>query len=65
MQHKVIRVGKHSLAVIVPARFIHGLGIKAGDNVSVETNMNKGTVRLKFKGVMQLTLPTEKIKKKK
>ncbi len=56
MTQKVIRSGKHSLAVIVPAPFVHSLGVKAGDSVNVFTNMEKGTVNLKFSGAVQLPL---------
>lgn len=58
MIHRVIRSGKSSLAVIVPARFIHALGIKAGDKVKVATNIEKGTVHLHFSGAIQLHLPS-------
>ena len=57
MQQKVIRAGKHSLAVIIPAPFVHSLGIKAGDKVAVKSDIEKGIVRLKFVGAMQLRLP--------
>lgn len=60
MLQKVIRAGRHSLAVIVPAKFIHSLGIKAGDKVHVQPDIGKGTVRLRFTGAMQLPLPTSK-----
>lgn len=58
MRQKVIRAGRHSLAAIIPAPFVHALGIKAGDTVVVQSNVEKGTVRLKFAGTMQLHLPT-------
>jgi len=57
MRQKIIRAGRHSLAVIVPAAFVHSLGVKAGDTVEVHLNIEKGTVRLKFAGTMQLHLP--------
>ncbi len=56
MRQKIIRSGKHSLAVIVPAPFVHSLGIKAGDNVEVFPMMEKGIVNLKFTGAVQLPL---------
>lgn len=65
MLQKVIRVGKHSLAVIIPAKFVHGLGVKGGDKVKVRVNIGRGTVYLKFSGAVQLSLPTSKKKKKK
>lgn len=52
----MIRSGKHSLAVIIPATFVHSLGIKAGVDVNVFTNIEKGTVNLKFSGATQLPL---------
>lgn len=57
MLQKIIRVGRSSLAVIIPAVFVHSLGIKAGDQVQVQSNMEKGSVILKFSGVVQLRLP--------
>lgn len=60
MKQKVIRAGKYSLAVIIPARFVRGLGIEPGDDVKVEINIDKGIVRLKFTGAIQLALPTGK-----
>ncbi|MBI4990556.1 AbrB/MazE/SpoVT family DNA-binding domain-containing protein [Candidatus Gottesmanbacteria bacterium] len=67
MIHRVIRSGKSSLAVIVPAEFIHALGIKPGDKVKVATNKEKGTVNLHFSGAIQLHLPSSQseIQKKK
>lgn len=56
MQQKISRSGKHSLAVIIPAPFVHSLGIKAGDNVDVFTDIEKGVVDLKFAGAVQLPL---------
>ncbi len=65
MLHKVIRSGKSSLAVIVPAGFVHALGVKAGDKVKVATNSEKGTVHLQFSGAIQLHLPASQSVKKK
>lgn len=65
MIHKVIRNGNHSLGVIIPAEFVHSLGIKAGDKVVLQTNMERGTINLKFTGAIQLHLPTSsKLKEK-
>lgn len=64
MKHKVIRAGRHSLAVIIPAKFMQSLGIKAGDRVELTTNTNKGTVNLRFGGSLQLLLPTGTNQKK-
>lgn len=60
MEQKVIRVGRNSLGVIIPALFTHALGVKAGDKVSVYSQLDEGTVRLKFKGNMQLSLINRK-----
>ena len=56
MSQKIIRSGKHSLSVIIPASFVHSLGIKAGDNVEVMTDIENGIVSLKFSGAVQLPL---------
>lgn len=60
MRQKVIRSGKSSLAVIIPANFVHSLGIIAGDTVLVKTDFEKGTVNLRFEGAIQLKLPSNK-----
>jgi anaerobic selenocysteine-containing dehydrogenase len=64
MKQKVIKVGKHSLAAIIPAKFVHALGIKAGDWVNVKTNTQAGRISLLFSGVMQLVLPSSESNKK-
>lgn len=56
MRQKIIRSGKHSLAVIIPASFVHSLGIKAGQNVDVKASIESGRVNLKFSGAVQLPL---------
>lgn len=63
MQQKVIRVGKHSLAVIIPAEFIHALGVTAGDLVKVQTHIENGKVSLYFSGTLQLPLTLNNSKK--
>ena len=60
MKHKVIMAGLHSLAVIIPATFTHALGIKKGDTVDVTALRERGEVRMKFKGSLQLMLPADK-----
>ena len=62
MKHKVIKAGTHSLAVIIPADFVHTLGVKSGDEVIIQTDKDKGKVSVYFKGVMQLSL-TSNIRK--
>lgn len=59
MQQKVIKVGRSSLAVIIPAHFIHDLGIHSGDCVKVQTNSTKGKVEMTFSGILQLPLPSK------
>lgn len=56
MKQKVIRAGLHSLSVIIPAPFIHALGIKKGDSVDVTTFQESGKVIMKFHGAIQLPL---------
>lgn len=62
MVQKIIRAGKHSLAVIIPAQFVHALGIKPGDTVKVIPNIETGKVSLSFSGAVQLSLPTSEKK---
>lgn len=63
MWHKIIKVGRSSLAVIIPAEFVRALGIKVGDKVKIISKIEKGMIYLKFSGVLQLRLPTEKTSK--
>ena len=58
MSHKIFKSG-NSLAVVVPANFTHALGIKAGDDVQVEAEQEKGRVVYKFSGALQLPLSGE------
>lgn len=64
MRQKIIRSGKHSLAVIIPAPFVHSLGIKAGNSVDVITDIEKGVVNMKFTGTVQLPLSLKNFPKK-
>lgn len=64
MKQKVIRAGRHSLAVIIPADFVHSLGVKAGDYVLVKPHIEKGTVSMHFTGSLQLPLISSPKKKK-
>lgn len=59
MKQKVIKVGRSSLAVIIPADFTHAVGVKAGDGVKVHTDTAKGSVLLHFSGAIQLSFPTK------
>lgn len=62
MQHSIIRSGRHSLAVIIPAKFVQALGIKAGDKTQSQVNIAKGKISFQFTGAMQLPLLTQKKK---
>jgi len=62
--HKVIKIGSHSHAVIIPADFIHALGIKTGDKVKMILDKTKGEITIYFSGILQLSLPTPLRKKK-
>jgi len=64
MKQKIIRVGRHSLAVIIPAKFIHSLGIKAGDYALVKPHLEKGIVNIHFTGSLQLPLNLPSKRKK-
>lgn len=56
MKQKVFRAGKHSLAVIIPANFVHAVGVSAGDKVEVHTFPESGKVTMFFSGTLQLPL---------
>lgn len=56
MKQKVLRAGRHSLAVIIPAIFTHTIGVKAGDSVEVHPSPETGRVIMQFKGSVQLPL---------
>jgi len=61
---KIIKVGLHSLAVIIPADFVHSLGLRAGDKVKIQIDKTKGKISLFFSGIKQLPLPTPFKKRK-
>ena len=63
-QQKVIKTG-NSTAVTVPAEFVKKVGIRIGDNVEVETSLEKGEVTYTFQGVRQLVLKNTLFKKRK
>lgn len=60
MQHSIIRSGRHSLAVIIPAKFVQAMGIKAGDKAYIQVNISKGLMNVKFSGAMQLPLISQR-----
>lgn len=64
MKQKIIRAGRHSLSVVVPAKFVHALGVHAGETVEVNSDIESGIISLQFKGALQLRLPTDKKKNK-
>lgn len=51
----VIKTG-NSLAVVIPAKFAHKLGIKMHDRVSVALSPQTGQITYTFINVRQLTL---------
>ena len=61
-KNKVIKAG-NSTAVTVPADFVKKVGVKIGDTVEVETNLEEGHVIYTFSGVRQLALKTSLFKK--
>jgi antitoxin component of MazEF toxin-antitoxin module len=60
MRQKIVKIGRNSLAVIIPARFVHGLNLKSGDYVQVKTDLVKGNINLRFSGTAQMLLPDAK-----
>ncbi|OQX51499.1 hypothetical protein B5M47_00665 [candidate division CPR3 bacterium 4484_211] len=54
-KQKVFKAG-NSLVVVIPAVFRNVLGIKDGDEVKVEVDMEKQSVSYKFTSSRQLTL---------
>lgn len=64
MKQKVLKAG-NSTAVTVPADFVKKVGIKVGDQVEVETDLEKGQVTYTFQGVRQLALKSSFIPRKK
>lgn len=63
IHNKVIKAG-NSTAVTVPADFVKKVGVKIGDTVEVETDLEKGNVTYTFSGVRQLALKSSHIRKK-
>lgn len=52
---KIIKTG-NSLAITIPADFVHALGLKAGQMVSVEVKPEEGRMSCVFSGSKQLSL---------
>lgn len=63
-KQKIIKTG-NSLAVTVPAPFVHAVGIKAGQEVEVKVEPETGQVIYTFSGTKQLPLSKNFIKKRK
>lgn len=57
MKQKVLRAGKSSLAVTIPANLVHALGVKPSDTVEVITSPQHAKMSIYFKGTRQLPLP--------
>ncbi len=53
-KQKIIKTG-HSLAVTIPSYFVQSLGIKAGQEVKVKINSEKGEIIYLFSGTKQLS----------
>jgi antitoxin component of MazEF toxin-antitoxin module len=64
MKQRVMRVG-NSLAVTVPADFIKGVGIKAGDTVEVKKRVAANEVIYQFSGNQQLLIASDILKQAK
>jgi len=62
-RQKIIRTG-NSLAVTIPSDFVKSIGIKAGDEVKVEVEPEKGRIICNFSGAKQLLLSQNFVKKK-
>lgn len=62
-KQKVIKTG-NSLAVTIPASFVQAIGIKAGSEVKVFLNPEKGKITYTFSGCRQLSLVKNFSKKK-
>ena len=64
MKQRVMKIG-NSLGVTVPAGFVKGVGVRAGDRVEVKTRVSKNEVVYKFSGIQQLLIASDILKKKK
>jgi hypothetical protein len=57
MNQKILKTG-NSLAVTIPSNFVKILGLKSGDNVQIQTDLRKGSLKYTFSGTGQLPLLT-------
>lgn len=62
-KQKVIKTG-NSLAVTIPSFFVKTVGVKLGDEVKVETKLEKGKIIYTFSGAQQLPLVKNFVKRK-
>ena len=63
-KQKIIKTG-NSLALTIPAEFVKSIGIKAGDDVKVTLEPEKGRIICSFSGAKQLPLSQNFVKKRK
>jgi antitoxin component of MazEF toxin-antitoxin module len=63
-KQKIIKTG-HSLSVTIPAHFVQALGIKSGQEVETEVDLETGRIIYKFSGTKQLSFVSRFIKKEK
>lgn len=55
MKQRVFRAG-NSKAVVIPAKFAQSVGVRAGDEIEVREEQDKGKLTILFKGARQLKL---------
>jgi len=53
--NSVVKTG-NSIAVVVPAKFAKKVGIRPGDKVQVEVDLEKGRITYTFLNIRQLSL---------
>lgn len=64
MSQKVLTAG-HSLAVTIPADFVHNVGIKPGDTIQISTNLSTAIMTVTFSNPSQLPLLSDEARDKK
>ncbi len=55
MDQKILKTG-NSLCVTIPSKFVRILGLKAGDDVQVKSDLARGAMKCIFTGSGQMTL---------
>lgn len=63
MIQKVIKAG-NSTAVTVPSEFVRLVGVKPGDDVEVEVELEYSRITYTFEGAQQLTLSEDLLSKR-